>query len=72
MISSRNFKDVSSVSNLVLSHVIKWFAANKLNLDKTSVMKFITRIHHIPCYILVKKIYIYMYRRYSKYKLITT
>jgi hypothetical protein len=32
------------VSNLVLSVIIKWFAASKLvlNLDKTDTMKFIT------------------------------
>jgi len=36
IISSRKFEDFSSVSNLVLSHMIKWFAANNLvlNLDK--------------------------------------
>ena len=35
-ISSRNFEDFCSVSNLVLSDMIKWFAAYKLvlNLDK--------------------------------------
>ena len=34
------------MSNLVLSHVIKWFAANNnlvLNLDKMNIMKFITK-----------------------------
>jgi len=43
-ISSRNFEDFCSVSNLVLSHMIKWFAANNLvlNLDKTNIMKFMT------------------------------
>ena len=32
------------MSNLVLSHTIKWFSANHLvlNLDKTNRMKFIT------------------------------
>ena len=36
VISNMNFEDFSSVSNLVLSHVIKWFAANNLfiNLEK--------------------------------------
>jgi hypothetical protein len=31
------------VSNLVVSHIIEWFTANKLvlNLDKTNIMKFI-------------------------------
>jgi len=45
IISSRNIEDFCSVSNLVLSHMIKWFGANKLvlNLDKTNIMKFITR-----------------------------
>ena len=33
------------MSNLVLSHMIKWFAASKLvlNLDKTNIMKVITK-----------------------------
>ena len=46
IISNRNFEDFCSVSNLVLSHMIKWFAANKivLNLDKTNIMKYITKI----------------------------
>ena len=45
IISSRNFEDFSSVSNLVLSHLIKWFAANNLvlNFDKTNIMKFVTK-----------------------------
>jgi len=45
IISRRNFKDFCSLSNLVLSHMIKWFAANNLvlNLDKMNVMKFITK-----------------------------
>jgi len=45
IISSRNIKDFCSVSNSVLSHRIKWFAAYNLvlNLDKTNIMKFITR-----------------------------
>jgi hypothetical protein len=36
IISKRNFKDFCSVSNVVLSHMIKWFAANYLvpNLGK--------------------------------------
>ena len=43
--SSRNFKDFCSLSNPVLPHIIKWFAANNLvlNLDKMSVIKFITK-----------------------------
>jgi hypothetical protein len=45
VISSRNFEDFSSESNLVLSRIIIWFAANNLvlNSDKTSIMKFITK-----------------------------
>ena len=45
IISSRNFEDFSSVSNLVLSHMIKWSAANNLvlNLDKVNIMKFIAK-----------------------------
>jgi len=33
------------VSNLVLFHIIKWFAANNLvlNFYKTNIMKFITK-----------------------------
>jgi hypothetical protein len=43
IISSRSFKYFCLVSNLVLSHMIKWFAANKLvlNLDKINITKFI-------------------------------
>jgi len=35
---------IFSVSNLVLSHVIKWFAAYHLvlNVDKTNILKFMT------------------------------
>jgi len=45
IISSKNYKDFCSVSNLVLSHMIKWFAANNLvlNLDHMNIMKFITK-----------------------------
>jgi hypothetical protein len=45
MITGRNLEDLCSVSNLVRSHVIKWFAANNLviNLDKIYIMKFITQ-----------------------------
>jgi len=45
LISSRNFEDFCSVLNLVLSHIIKWFAANNLVLSsgKTNVMKFVTK-----------------------------
>jgi hypothetical protein len=41
IISNRNFEDFNTVSNLILSHMIEWFTANKL-LDKTDIMKFIT------------------------------
>jgi hypothetical protein len=45
MIIGRNLESFCSVSNLVLSHVINWFAANNLvvNLDKINIMKFITQ-----------------------------
>ena len=45
IISCRNFKVFCSMSNLVLSHMFKWFAANNLvlNLDKMSIMKFIRK-----------------------------
>ena len=35
-------EDLCSLTILVLSHMIKWFAANNLvpNLDKTNIMKF--------------------------------
>jgi hypothetical protein len=44
IISRRNFEDFCSLSNLVLSHTIRWCAANNLvlNLDKTNIMKFTT------------------------------
>ena len=44
IISSRNFNYFCSVSNLVPSRMIKWFAANNLvlNLDKMNIIKFIT------------------------------
>jgi len=46
IITNRNSEDFCSVSNLVLSHMIKWFAVNKLvlNLDKPNIMKYITKI----------------------------
>jgi len=45
IISSRNFKNSRSVSNLVLSHMTKWFAANNsvLNWDKKNKIKFLTK-----------------------------
>ena len=60
-ISSRNFKDFCSLSNLVLSHMIKWFAANNLalNLDKMNIMKFITKnLSHSRLHISYKEKYI--------------
>ena len=46
-ISSRNFEDFCLVTILVLSHMIKWFAANTRNLvpnlDKTNIIKFIKK-----------------------------
>jgi len=45
VIASRKLKNFCSVANSVLSHMIKWFAANKLvlNPDKTNIMQFITK-----------------------------
>jgi len=45
IISSRKFEDFFSMTHLVLSRLIKWFAANNLvlNLDKTNVMMFVTK-----------------------------
>jgi len=45
IISSRNFEDFYSLSNLVQSCIIKWFAANNLvlNFDNMNIMKFITK-----------------------------
>jgi hypothetical protein len=45
IISSRNSDDFFILSNRALSHMSKWFAANKLalNLDKTNIVKFITK-----------------------------
>jgi hypothetical protein len=44
IISSKNFDDFCTKSNIVLSHMSKWFTANKLalNLDKTNTIKFVT------------------------------
>jgi hypothetical protein len=43
--SSRNFEDFCSLSNLVLSRVIKRLAANKSvqNLDVKNTVKFVTK-----------------------------
>jgi len=45
IISSRNFEDFCTVSNLFLPGIIKWFAANifVLNLDKTNIIIFIKK-----------------------------
>jgi hypothetical protein len=61
VISSRNFKDFCSVSNLVLSLRNKWLAANKLvlSLDKTNVWKFIpNNLSHCTLHIGYKEKYI--------------
>jgi hypothetical protein len=44
IISSKNLDDFCMLWNRVVSHMSKWFAANKLalNLDKTNIIKFIT------------------------------
>jgi len=56
--SSTNLEDFSSVSYLILLHMIIWLAASKLflNLDKTNIMKFVTKTaSHSIYYDLVKK-----------------
>jgi hypothetical protein len=56
IISSRNFEDFCSVSNM-----IKWFATDKLvlNVDDTNIMKFITKYSaHSTLYIGYKVKYI--------------
>jgi len=63
--SGRNFTDLSSLSNLVFSHMIKWFAANYLvlNLDKMNIMKLVTKNSaHSTLHIGYK-----VYRRDSEY-----
>jgi hypothetical protein len=44
VISSRNFENFCSMSNLFLSLMIKWLAASKLvlSLDKTNIRKFVS------------------------------
>jgi len=55
IISNRNFEDICSVSNLVLSHMMFAAAELVLNLDKMNIMKYIKKIHHIIHYIFVIK-----------------
>jgi hypothetical protein len=44
IIYSKNLNDFCILSNKVFSQMSKWFAArNSLNLDKTNVIKFITK-----------------------------
>jgi cellulose biosynthesis protein BcsQ len=49
IICNKNFDDFCATSNLVLSHMSKWFTDNKLvpNIDKTNVIKFITTRHNM-------------------------
>jgi hypothetical protein len=44
IISSKNLDDFCRLANRVVSHMSKWFAANKLalNLDKINIIKFLT------------------------------
>jgi mannose/fructose/N-acetylgalactosamine-specific phosphotransferase system component IID len=46
IISSKKFEYFYAMSNTVLSHMNKWFNANKLtlNIDKTNIIKFTTNI----------------------------
>jgi acetyl-CoA carboxylase beta subunit len=45
IVYNKNLDDFCVLSNKVLSHMSKYFSANKLslNLDKTNVIKFITK-----------------------------
>jgi len=68
IISSRNFKDFCSVANLVLLHMIKWFAVNNLVLNLENEYNEIHKKKFITFYItnwLKRKIYI----RGSEYKI---
>jgi hypothetical protein len=62
VISSRNFEDFCSMSNLVLSLIIiKWLTANKLvlSLDKTNIRKFVSNnLSHCTLHIGYKEKYI--------------
>jgi hypothetical protein len=61
IISNGNFRDFSTTLNLVSSHMIEWFAANKLslNLEKTNIMTFATKnMPHCPLTIGYKDKYI--------------
>jgi hypothetical protein len=44
IISNKNFDYFCKLTNSVLSHVSKWFTANKLalSLDKTKIIHFVT------------------------------
>jgi hypothetical protein len=43
VVSGRNVDDFPSVSNIVLSHMSKWFTANKLtlNVDQVNIVNYI-------------------------------
>ena len=51
IISNRDMKSFYSVSNLVVSNVIKYFDANNLvlNVDKINIMKFINKEFIMSC-----------------------
>jgi hypothetical protein len=44
IISSKKCDDLSTITNIVLSHMSKWFTSNKLvlNLHNTNIITFIT------------------------------
>jgi hypothetical protein len=48
VISNRNFIEFSTTANIVLAGIIEWFSANRLdlNLEKTNIMKFVTKNYH--------------------------
>jgi hypothetical protein len=53
IICGKKLDDFCTVSNLVLSHKSKWFAANKLvlSLDETDIIEFITNslLQYMEC-----------------------
>jgi hypothetical protein len=49
IICNQSDGDFSSMSYIILSHMIKWFTASKktLHLEETNIMQFIINFSHI-------------------------
>jgi hypothetical protein len=49
-ISKNNYDDFKELFNLVLSHISKWFHANKLilNVEKTNIVRFTSKLSYYP------------------------